>query len=269
MFNMAGNTLGKLFTVTSFGESHGKAIGCIIDGCPAGFEISEECIQTELNKRIPGTNKYVSQRKETDKIKILSGVFEEKFPTIAAYLVAKNIDINQDLIPVKPAAHYFCGGVVSNKFGETSVNGLLAAGECAYTGLHGANRLASNSLLEAVVFAKNAADALNKNFLESDIQGVEIIPFNHQLCKTNYEILKGCIQSVMTREVGIVRSRQGLIAARKKLKRISASIQKEDYSNKAYELHNMIAVALLVVEDSLLQVANKGGFYRNDLDGRA
>ena len=72
------NTTGKIFTTTSFGTSHGKAIGAIVDGCPANLELSEEDIQKELNKRKPGTSKITSPRKESDKIELLSGVFNGK-----------------------------------------------------------------------------------------------------------------------------------------------------------------------------------------------
>lgn len=75
---MSGNTIGKLFTVTTFGESHGPAYGCIIDGCPPGLELSENDIQIELNRRRPGTSRYTTQRREDDTVKILSGVFEGK-----------------------------------------------------------------------------------------------------------------------------------------------------------------------------------------------
>ncbi len=74
---MSGNTLGKLFTVTTFGESHGPALGCIVDGCPPGLELSEADIQPELERRRTGTSRHTSQRKEPDQVKILSGVFEE------------------------------------------------------------------------------------------------------------------------------------------------------------------------------------------------
>ena len=70
---MSGNSIGKSFTVTTFGESHGKALGCIIDGCPPGIAISEQDIQVELNKRRPGQSKFTTQRKESDKVQILSG----------------------------------------------------------------------------------------------------------------------------------------------------------------------------------------------------
>ena len=72
---MSGNSFGNSFVVTTFGESHGVALGCIIDGCPPGLEISEEDIQKELDKRKPGSSKYTTQRKEDDKVEILSGYF--------------------------------------------------------------------------------------------------------------------------------------------------------------------------------------------------
>jgi len=73
---MSGNSIGKLFTVTSFGESHGPALGCIVDGCPPGLALSEEDLQADLDRRKPGTSRYTTQRKEGDQVKILSGVFE-------------------------------------------------------------------------------------------------------------------------------------------------------------------------------------------------
>lgn len=89
---MSGNTIGKLFTVTSFGESHGKALGCIIDGCPPGLEVSEEDIQHDLDRRKPGTSRFTTQRKEEDKVKILSGVFEGKTTGTSIGLLIENTD---------------------------------------------------------------------------------------------------------------------------------------------------------------------------------
>jgi len=76
VFPMSGNSIGKLFTVTSFGESHGPALGCIVDGCPPGMPLSEEDLQTDLDRRKPGASRYTTQRRESDSVKILSGVFE-------------------------------------------------------------------------------------------------------------------------------------------------------------------------------------------------
>jgi chorismate synthase len=89
---MSGNTLGTLFTVTSFGESHGAAIGCIVDGCPPGLEICEADIQAELDRRKPGTSRHVTQRRESDTVEILSGVFEGKTTGTPIGLLIRNED---------------------------------------------------------------------------------------------------------------------------------------------------------------------------------
>ncbi|MCX7184134.1 MAG: chorismate synthase [Nitrosospira sp.] len=89
---MSGNTLGKLFCVTSFGESHGPAIGCVVDGCPPGMELSVADIQQELDRRKPGTSRHVTQRRESDTVEILSGVFEGKTTGTPIALLIRNED---------------------------------------------------------------------------------------------------------------------------------------------------------------------------------
>ncbi len=89
---MSGNTFGKLFSVTTFGESHGLALGCIVDGCPPGLELTEEDLQRDLDRRKPGTSRYTTQRKEADQVKILSGVFEGKTTGTPIGLVIENTD---------------------------------------------------------------------------------------------------------------------------------------------------------------------------------
>ncbi|WP_037587260.1 chorismate synthase [Stenoxybacter acetivorans] len=89
---MAGNTFGKLFTVTTFGESHGKAIGCIVDGCPPLLPLSEADIQPDLDRRKPGTSRHVTQRREADTVEILSGVFEGKTTGTPIALLIRNTD---------------------------------------------------------------------------------------------------------------------------------------------------------------------------------
>ncbi|AEJ01849.1 chorismate synthase [Nitrosomonas sp. Is79A3] len=89
---MSGNTFGKLFSVTSFGESHGPAIGCVVDGCPPGLEITVEDIQLELDRRKPGTSRHVTQRRESDTVEILSGVFEGKTTGTPIALLIRNED---------------------------------------------------------------------------------------------------------------------------------------------------------------------------------
>lgn len=89
---MSGNTFGKLFTVTTFGESHGLALGCIVDGCPPGVTLSEQDIQVELDRRKPGQSRYTTQRREADVVKILSGVFEGKTTGTPIGMVIENTD---------------------------------------------------------------------------------------------------------------------------------------------------------------------------------
>lgn len=89
---MSGNSIGKLFTVTSFGESHGPALGCVVDGCPPGMELSEADMQRDLDRRKPGTSRYTTQRREDDKVKILSGVFEGRTTGTPIGLIIENID---------------------------------------------------------------------------------------------------------------------------------------------------------------------------------
>lgn len=89
---MAGNSFGQLFTVTTFGESHGIALGAIVDGCPPGLELSEEDIQPDLDRRKPGQSKYTTQRKEGDRVRILSGVFEGRTTGTPIGLLVENED---------------------------------------------------------------------------------------------------------------------------------------------------------------------------------
>ncbi|RCU48911.1 chorismate synthase [Corallincola holothuriorum] len=89
---MSGNTFGKLFTVTTFGESHGVALGCIVDGCPPGIELSAEDLQIDLDRRKPGTSRYTTQRRESDEVQILSGVFEGKTTGTSIGMVIFNKD---------------------------------------------------------------------------------------------------------------------------------------------------------------------------------
>ena len=87
---MAGSTYGNIFKITTWGESHGKALGVVVDGCPAGLELNEDDIQKFLNRRKPGQSKYTTQRKEDDKVEILSGVFEGKTTGTPISMIVKN-----------------------------------------------------------------------------------------------------------------------------------------------------------------------------------
>src|SRR5204863_3505034 len=101
---MSGNTLGTLFTVTTFGESHGPAIGCVVDGCPPGLELAEADIQKDLDRRKPGQSRFVTQRREDDRVEILSGVFEGRTTGTPIGLLIRNVDArSRDYEKIKDA----------------------------------------------------------------------------------------------------------------------------------------------------------------------
>src|SRR3970040_558883 len=105
---MSGNTLGKLFCVTSFGESHGPAYGGVVDGCPPGLALCEADIQQELDRRKPGTSRHVTQRREEDRVEILSGVFEGRTTGTPIGLLIRNVDArSKDYSKIKDT---FCPG---------------------------------------------------------------------------------------------------------------------------------------------------------------
>src|SRR5690606_35139107 len=91
-YKMSGNSFGKLFTVTTFGESHGPALGCIVDGCPPGLALTEADLQLDLDRRKPGTSQFTTQRREADEVRILSGVFEGKTTGTPIGLIIENTD---------------------------------------------------------------------------------------------------------------------------------------------------------------------------------
>ena len=102
---MAGDTFGLLFTVTTFGESHGAAMGCVVDGCPPGLQLSEADIQHDLDRRRPGRSRHVTQRQEPDQVKILSGVFEGQTTGTSIGLLVENVDqFKRDLVVLRNAS---------------------------------------------------------------------------------------------------------------------------------------------------------------------
>lgn len=198
--------------------------------------------------------------------------FTEHFPNIYEKCLSIGIDITKDMIPVSPAAHYSCGGVKTDEHGRTSVGNLYAAGECASTGLHGANRLASNSLLEAMVFAhRSYLDAVKK------IEGVnfhtEIPDWSIDGTNAPKEMIL-ITQSVkelkllMSDYVGIVRNDERLQRAMKRLDllytEIEALYQKTIVSPQLCELRNMITVAYLIVKCAGFRKESRGLHFNTD-----
>ena len=208
-----------------------------------------------------------------------TGLGEEKllkrFPTIAKKCKEYDIDITQDLIPVAPAAHYFMGGVKTNIRGESSVKGLYAIGEVSSTGLHGGNRLASNSLLECVVCAYEVAEYLknigvnDKGDFETNEKFNSIISKYEQdskLKSVDVKALKEELQATMWSGVGIFRNEQVMKSAQENIEKLSKEFDREDkcLSKDEYELRNMLITAELIVKSALNRKESRGAHYRVD-----
>jgi L-aspartate oxidase len=191
-----------------------------------------------------------------------------RFPQITRYCAEHGLDITRDLIPVSPAAHYMMGGVRTNAWGETNIKNLYACGETACTGVHGANRLASNSLLETVVFAKRivhrtrdpqrqptpaAADAIR---LPPHDDAADLPPEALGLSLPN-------LQSLMWNRVGIVRDGAGLAEATETLA-LWARTAPSALDRPTNELNNLLQAGRLVSEAALIRTESRGAHYRTD-----
>lgn len=190
-----------------------------------------------------------------------------RFPVIYKNCLELGIDMATQPIPVVPAAHYLCGGVLTDSHGRTDVQGLFALGETAFTGLHGANRLASNSLLECLVFSHNAHVYISKNLDEFPLAMVEPIPWRQNEKSDRDELIVIShmweeIRRLMWNYVGIVRSNRRLQRAKHRLENIRHEIH-EYYSNfKTHsdieELRNIALVANLTVRCALERHESRG-----------
>ena len=203
--------------------------------------------------------------------------FKEHFPNIYQKCLDEGIDPFKEMIPVVPACHYLMGGIDIDRDGQSSIKNLFAVGECTNSGLHGANRLASNSLLEGLVFGHNAAmktvELLQKN--EFNFDDLKAIPeWNEEGMKMMDEMVmvtyfRKQLQELMSDLVGIVRSDARLELAKKKQREIYEAVTElYNYailSPQLSELRNLVNVSYLIIKHSLKMTENKGSFYNKDL----
>jgi L-aspartate oxidase len=187
-----------------------------------------------------------------------------RFPTISSRLQSHGLNLASDLIPVAPAAHYFMGGVIATTEGRTSMPGLLAIGEVSCTGVHGANRLASNSLLEGLVFGLRAADALT---VDSNLGTIAEPPMDHSHSlpvavepPADAELrVRQQVQRIMSTHVAVVRSAPGLQAALESLDGLVA-----DNPGLTKDLANLLLLARQVTRSALTREESRGGHFRVD-----
>ena len=190
---------------------------------------------------------------------------QRRFPRIYATCLAYNIDITEDLIPTRPAAHYAMGGVRTDLQGKTSIDGLYAAGEAAAAGVHGANRLASNSLLEGLVYGARAGKAMRQELqLPRKLASSQKKSASQNgPVDAGLEDVIGQIQDVMWKCAGIVRSRSGMQEAIQTLEGFAPRVA-HPRTRRANEAANLQQVGSLVVRSALAREESRGAHYRTD-----
>jgi L-aspartate oxidase len=190
----------------------------------------------------------------------------KRFPGISRFLVRHDLSLAKDLIPVRPAAHYLMGGVKTDVDGRSSLKRLYAAGEVACTGVHGANRLASNSLLEGLVFGARAGASMREvSALRYKKTGATLRFAPNS--SANADALLRNLQQGMWRDAGLLRDAKGLSAMRQELERMRVQIAPAA-ERASLELANLHAVAELIVISALAREESRGAHYRNDFPRR-
>lgn len=196
---------------------------------------------------------------------------KQHFPTIYKKCQSFNIDITKQSIPVVPAAHYTCGGINTDLKGRTNITNLYAIGEVAHTGVHGANRMASNSLLECIVFAKSCAQDVNQQSLALELplfdtwDASRVAPSKEKVVISH---LWDEVRSIMWNFVGIVRSDRRLNYARHRLGQIESEVN-EYYSlylisSDLVELRNLVKTAQIIIKSALSRQESRGLHYNED-----
>jgi len=231
----------------------------------ASRDIVSRCIDKELKES-------GSEHVWLDCTHLGEEVIDQHFPNISKRCLSKGVDMKTEPIPVVPAAHYVCGGINVDQAGRTTMNRLYGCGECTNTGLHGANRLASNSLLEALVYSHNIAKDIIAHYPE---EHKAVVPLWNEQGTTRPKELalishnRKELQSIMSDLVGIVRTDARLKSA---LRRLSVIYQEiEDLYNETKlspqlcEVRNLINIAYMIVKQSSERKENLGAFYNEDL----
>lgn len=191
-------------------------------------------------------------------------LIKHRFPTIYKYCLDYGLDLTTDWIPVAPAMHYLMGGVQTDLNGETNISRLFACGEVSSTGVHGANRLASNSLSEAIVFGKRIVDRIASLAPVENIPNIVYKTERQPHAMQPFVERRLKLQKVMVRYVGLKRHRQGLQRGLDELNRQRAIFDTVLMEREEFEFANMLTCALLTTTSALYREESRGGHYRED-----
>ena len=193
---------------------------------------------------------------------------KERFPAIYYECEQNYISMERNLIPISPAAHYMCGGIKVNQFGETNIPGLFAIGECSCTGVHGANRLASNSTLECLTFSTFAYRKIKEQGLNEEIEKHELFKVEiNDLTATNS--IKKELQELMWYKAGIIRSEEKLFSGHNILENIGNRVKRlSNWSSGLLELQNMVEVSRLLFNAAYTRKESRGTHFMEDYPER-
>jgi len=209
-----------------------------------------------------------SDRVFIDVTHLPASVTTTRFPHIYRFCLDHGLDITKGLVPVAPAAHYMMGGIKTNNWGETNIAGLFATGETACTGVHGANRLASNSMLEVLVFSKRIIEKTRKGAATETPVTSEGVGVHHSLSQRKISKVVpppslSALQQLHWDKVGIIRSKEGLTEAADVLAAWQKSLP-QPTDRPTYELNNLVLTGRLVTEAALLREESRGAHFRSD-----
>ncbi|MDO9533760.1 MAG: L-aspartate oxidase [Bacillota bacterium] len=250
--------------------------GAVLRNCRGHRFMDEYHEMAELGPRDVVARAIVDQlKKEGSRYVFLDATIHDsvflrnRFPTIYGLILNHGLDPAKDWLPVTPAAHYAMGGVRSGLHGDTNLAGLYACGEVACSGVHGANRLASNSLLEGLVFAGRVVEHIEKT--GSELPGSLHQSSKSDYCRKNFSLkpayikkLQDEFRTIMFNNVGILRDENGLSEARLFLQQYAQLLDGVPEDRATWELKNLFAAAELIVNSALMRTESRGSHYRVD-----